>query len=48
MAAATTWSPNTPPQPENGRLEVRIREACSYLLETSWKNRLAASCSNGR
>ena len=29
MAAATAWSPKTPPQPENGRFEVRIREACS-------------------
>jgi len=44
MAAATAWSPKTPPQPLNGRLEVRIREACSWRDETSWKNRFAASC----
>jgi hypothetical protein len=29
MAAATAWSPKTVPQPEKGRLEVRMREACS-------------------
>jgi hypothetical protein len=32
----------------NERFDVRIREACSYREETSWKNRLAASCSKGR
>lgn len=26
---ATTWSPKTPAQPENGRLLVRTSEACS-------------------
>src|SRR5262249_54979288 len=30
-----------------GQVALRISEACSYLVETSWKNRLAASCSKG-
>jgi len=47
MAAATTSSPKTSPHRPNGLLEVTISEARSYLLETSWKNRLAASASNG-
>jgi len=29
IAAATTWSPKTPAQELKGRLDVRIREACS-------------------
>jgi hypothetical protein len=33
--------------PAIGRLLLRIIEACSYHVETSWKNRLAASCPNG-
>ncbi len=47
MAAATTSSPNTSPQRPNGLLEVTMRLARSYRAETSWKNRLAASGSNG-
>jgi len=47
IAAATTWSPKTSPQRAKGRLLVKISEACSYRLETSWKNRFAASCSKG-
>src|SRR5262249_26888395 len=47
MAAATTSSPNTSPHRPNGLLEVTIRLARSYRDETSWKNRLAASASNG-
>jgi hypothetical protein len=31
-----------------GRLLVKISEACSWRLETSWKNKFAASCSKGR
>jgi hypothetical protein len=27
--AVAAWSPKTPPQPLNGRLEVRMMEACS-------------------
>jgi hypothetical protein len=30
-----------------GRFEVRISEACSWRLETSWNNRFAASCTKG-
>jgi hypothetical protein len=33
--------------PPKGLLLVTISEARSYLAETSWKNRLAASGSNG-
>ena len=33
--------------PAKGLLEVTMRLALSYLDETSWKNRLAASGSNG-
>lgn len=40
-------SPKTCPRRENGRLEVRMIEDFSYRVETSWKNRLAASVSNG-
>jgi hypothetical protein len=29
IAAATTWSPKTSPQRANGRLDVKISEACS-------------------
>jgi hypothetical protein len=43
MAAATGWWPKTPARALNGRLEVRIREACSQRGETSSKNRFAAS-----
>ena len=47
MAAATTSSPKVSPHRPNGLLLVTIRLARSYLAETSWKNRLAASGSNG-
>jgi hypothetical protein len=33
IAAATAWSPKTPPQPENGRLLVRMSEAAGDELE---------------
>ncbi len=48
MAAAMVWSPNTSPHRPNGRFEVKITDACSYRLETSWKNKFAASASNGK
>jgi hypothetical protein len=47
MAAATTSSPKVSPQRPNGLLDVTMRLALSYLDETSWKNRLAASGSKG-
>jgi hypothetical protein len=47
MAAATTSSPNTSPHRPKTLLLVTISDARSYLEETSWKNRLAASFSNG-
>jgi hypothetical protein len=47
MAAATTSSPKTSPQRPKLLLEVTMREARSYGLETSWKNRFAASGSKG-
>ncbi len=40
-------SPKTSPQRANGTFEVRIHEACSQRLETSWKNRRAAHCPKG-
>ena len=47
IAEAMVASPKTCPQRENGRLEVRMIEDFSYRVETSWKNRLAASVSKG-
>jgi hypothetical protein len=47
MAAATVSSPKTSPHRPKGLLLVTMRDARSYLLETSWKNRLAASASKG-
>ena len=40
-------SPNTCPHRQKGRLEVKMIDDFSYLVETSWKNRVAASVSNG-
>ncbi len=47
MAAATTSSPKTSPQRPKALLLVTIKLARSYRADTSWKNRLAASGSNG-
>jgi hypothetical protein len=47
MAAATVSSPKTSPQRPKGLLLVTITLALSYLFETSWKNRFAASDSKG-
>ena len=47
IAEAMVASPKTWPQRENGRLEVKMIDDFSYLVETSWKNRLAASVSKG-
>ena len=47
MAAATVSSPKISPHELKGLLEVTMTLAVSYRAEMSWKNRLAASASNG-
>ena len=47
IAEAMVASPNTCPQRENGKLEVKMIDDFSYRVETSWKNGLAASVLKG-
>jgi len=49
MAEARVASPaNISPQLPKDLLDVIITGPCSYLLEISWKKRLAASLESGR
>lgn len=47
ITVATTSSEKVSPQRSKGRLLATMIEPSSYLDATSWKNRFAASWSNG-